>query len=151
LKFDAKKLARIGWAYNIESHIQTRLLEPDSPDSTDGSIEAQGHQKQYDDVKNADNHQDNHKKLSDMVLNRAYSSTQTDIRQPIASQEPSEPSEPSADDTIEQQQILNSIYRLGHSDLFACKNCKINGDIQAILITSTYLGHIHIIIMITIQ
>ena len=37
LKFDTKKLARIGWAYNIESHIQTKLSEPDSPDGSDSS------------------------------------------------------------------------------------------------------------------
>lgn len=27
-----------------------------------------------------------------------------------------------------EQQIPNSIYRIGRSDLFACKNCKVKGD-----------------------
>ena len=38
-----------------------------------------------------------------------------------------EPSLPSPNEAIEQQ-IPNSIYRLGHSDLFACKSCKVKGD-----------------------
>ena len=130
LKFDAKKLARIGWAYNIESHIQTKLQKPDSPDSPDGSdssIEAKGRQKQHDDVKNTDNHPENCEKLSNTDPDYADNRTQTDIKQPIALQEPSEPSEPSADEPTEQQ-IPNSVYRLGHSDLFACKNCKLRDD-----------------------
>jgi hypothetical protein len=34
---------------------------------------------------------------------------------------------PSANNA-EEQQIPNSIYRLGHSDLFGYKNCKIKSD-----------------------
>jgi len=49
------------------------------------------------------------------------------IKQAIASEEPSEPSEPSAEKETEQQ-IPNSIYRLGHSDRWACKNCSVKGD-----------------------
>jgi hypothetical protein len=30
----------------------------------------------------------------------------------------------------QQQQIPDSIYRLGHSDTWACKNCKLTGDIH---------------------
>jgi hypothetical protein len=124
LKFDAKKLARIGWAYNIESNIQTTLVEPDSPDSPDGSIELRGHQKQDDDIKNEDNDPHNLQKLSNTSQNHVDNTTQLENKQPIASQEPSEPS---ANKAVEQQ-IPNSIYRLGHSDLFACKNCKVRGD-----------------------
>jgi hypothetical protein len=122
LKFDAKKLARIGWAYNIESHIQTKL-EPDSPDSPDGSIELQGHHKQDDDVKNEDND------LNNTSTNHVDNTSQIENKQPIASQEPSAPSEPSANDppAIEQQ-TPDSIYRIGHSDLFACNNCNVKGD-----------------------
>jgi hypothetical protein len=93
-------------------------------DSSDGSIEAQGRQKQDDHIKNADNHSNNGQKLSDMTKNHVNNSAQTDIREPIASHEPSEPS---ADDAVEQQ-IQNSIYRIGHSDLFGCANCKVKGD-----------------------
>ena len=56
MKFDAKKLARLGWAYNIETHIQTKL-EPDSPD---GSIEAKGSRDEYDDIKHAINQEESH-------------------------------------------------------------------------------------------
>ncbi len=38
-----------------------------------------------------------------------------------------EPSQPSPNEATEQQ-LQNSIYRLGHSDLFGCKNCKVKGD-----------------------
>jgi hypothetical protein len=88
------------------------------------AIKAQGRQKQDDDIKNAGNHSNNGQKLSDMTKNHADNIALIDIREPIASQEPSEPS---ADEAVEQQ-IPNSIYRIGRSDLFACKNCKVKGD-----------------------
>ena len=47
--------------------------------------------------------------------------------------EPSEGSDPSGQviedsSAIEQQKVPVSIYRIGHSDLFACKNCKVKAD-----------------------
>jgi hypothetical protein len=38
------------------------------------------------------------------------------------------PEEEQEEKEQEQQQIPDSIYRLGHSDLFACKNCNVKGD-----------------------
>jgi hypothetical protein len=45
---------------------------------------------------------------------------------------PSEPSVPSVSDSrpgiAEDVVRPSTIYRLGHSDNFACKNCKVRGD-----------------------
>lgn len=90
-KFDAKKLARLGWTYNIESHIQTKL-EPDGPDSPNGSIETKGSRDEYDDIKHAINQEESYQKLSNIIANCSNNITQMEVRQPIASQEPSEPS-----------------------------------------------------------
>ena len=65
--------------------------------------------------------------LSNTSPNYVDNTTQIEYKQPIASQEPSEPSEPSANEAVEQQ-MPNSIYRIGHSDRWACNNCNVKGD-----------------------
>jgi hypothetical protein len=65
----------------------------------------------------------NHQILADI----RNSATQNDHKDVIALEQPLLPSEPSANEVAEQQ-IPDSIYRIGRSDLFACKNCKIKGD-----------------------
>ena len=47
----------------------------------------------------------------------------------IKSSEPSEPSgSKSLSDFHKDLNTSNTIYRLGHSDIFGCKNCKVKGD-----------------------
>jgi hypothetical protein len=60
-------------------------------------------------------------------VDMANSSSQNHNKEVEALQEPSLPSDPSANEVVEQQ-TPDSIYRIGHSDLFGCKNCKIKGD-----------------------
>jgi hypothetical protein len=105
----------------------TTLVEPDSPDSPDGSIDLRGYQKQDDDIKNEGNDANNSQKLSNTSPNHVHNTTQIEDKQPIASHEPSEPSELSANEAVEQR-IPNSIYRIGHSDMWACNNCNVKGD-----------------------
>jgi hypothetical protein len=124
LKFDSQKLARIGWAYNIESHIQTKLEEPDGPDSPDGSIELRSRHKQDEDIRNKDSDPNIPQKLSNRSQKHVDTTTRIEHKQPISSQELSELS---VNDTAEQQ-IPNTIYRIAHTDRWACRNCNVKGD-----------------------
>jgi hypothetical protein len=132
LKFDVEKLARAGKIYNIESNIQTKIATPstedgrragDSGDSGVGSAEAQSSSKQVDDIKNVKNQLDDRKKSPDISTNPANPSIDKGSKQSIAPKEPTQPTQPTPT-------ALKSIYRLGHSDTWACsrKNCNLRGD-----------------------
>ena len=132
LKFDVEKLARAGKIYNIESNIQTKIATPstedgrragDSGDSGVGSAEAQSSSKQVDDIKNVKNQSDDGKKSPDISTNPANPSIDKGSKQSIAPEEPTQPTQPTPT-------ALKSIYRLGHSDTWACshKNCNLRGD-----------------------
>jgi hypothetical protein len=98
-----------------------------SSTSSEGSTEGLGPFAQNIDVKNTNNISNNCRKSSNNEIDITNSSSQSHNEDLGALEEPSAPSAPSADDTIEQQ-LPNSIYRIGHSDLFGCNNCKVKGD-----------------------
>ena len=76
-------------------------------------------------LKNINDLLNNHEKSSYNKANAINSAMQNDVKDPLVLQEPSQPS---PNEAVAEQQLPNSIYRLGHSDLFACKNCKVKGD-----------------------
>jgi hypothetical protein len=132
LRFDPEKLVKVGNAYNIGTNIQTKVVDdedgdPEGSESSEGSIEGRGSYTQNTHLKNTNNLTDHYKKSPNSEVNVANSSSQNYNKEVEALQEPSLPSDPPANEVVEQQ-IPNSIYRIGHSDLFACKNCKVKGD-----------------------
>jgi hypothetical protein len=127
LIFDPEKVARAGKVYNTNVSIQTKILLQDSsegPEGSEGSMEkTEDHQDKY----NTDNKKDNNtlsKNTHDIAPNIANVLKPEDNRNNGLSPQPSALSEPSA--TITRQQ--DTIYRLGHTDNWACHNCKQKGD-----------------------
>jgi hypothetical protein len=92
-----------------------------------GSIAGIGSYTQNTHVKNTNNQPNDYEKSPNTKADIRNSATQNDHKDVIALEQPLLPSEPSANEVAEQQ-IPDSIYRIGRSDLFACKNCKIKGD-----------------------
>jgi len=66
------------------------------------------------------------------IPNNASNITIPEDENPLVSINPSEPSEPSGSESVsgsyKDLNISYTIYRLGHSDIFGCKNCKVKGD-----------------------
>ena len=142
LIFDKEKLLKVGSAYNLRSSIQTKLLEYKDSISSEGSESSEGCVRSkantctaiqvyhaIDNSKievfrtneqittpniatsfvNITNKQNNQATLDAKTLNTSI-------------QEPSQPSQPSL------QGIGQSIYRIGNTDSWACKNCKQRDD-----------------------
>jgi hypothetical protein len=144
LVFDLDKLVKVGKAYGLETNIQTELSvfeeeqqrgHPDGPDGPDGSTGKQGHFKVEGDVRTVSNSSDSYEKSPDISTNIINPIIEKHSKQPNPSQEPSAPSEPSASSSIttstgtnDADTISKSTYRLGHSDIFACNNCRLRGD-----------------------
>ena len=96
-------------------------------ESSEGSMEMPGDNHYKDDTDNEKDSNILSKNTQDITQNPANILKSEDNRSDGISPKPSEPSEPSA--TIIQQQG-NSIYRIGHTDNWACHNCKQKGDIH---------------------
>jgi hypothetical protein len=92
-------------------------------------------------LKNANNYLNNCENSNNNATNPANTLTQTESREGILYQELSQPSHPSQFSSSSstsnprdysssqiRPEVVKAIYRLGHSDLFACKNCNVKGD-----------------------
>src|ERR1044072_1395823 len=104
-----------------------------------------GHSNEKNNLKNANNHLNNCENSNNNATAPANTLTQTESREGILYQELSQPSHPSQFSSLSSSssssskiqdyassqirpEIEKAIYRLGHSDLFACKNCNVKGD-----------------------
>lgn len=141
LIFDTDKLIRIGRSYDIETKIQLKLEDPThAPDGPDGSDGSDGSDKSLTTPKENHNTEVTKADVPEGNLNNNINNTTEKSKGPfiirIKSSEPSELSATSrldiADDKIQKTSDTNdaikTIYRLGHSDTFACHNCKNKGD-----------------------
>jgi hypothetical protein len=140
--FDVEELTRVGKAYNLPTKIQTKIVVKeeegcyygDSPEDPEGSEGSTAKESDSTDRMPTEN--------SGTMLNSSEKQIQneqngtgvdTDFTQEERDNmtayltKPSEPSEPSAD-TGSLEVSKQTIYRLGHTDLFACHNCKNKGD-----------------------
>ena len=79
------------------------------------------------DEKNTNTQPNDYEKSSNNKTDIRNIATQNDHKDVIVLEQPSLSSWPSADEVVEQQ-TPDSIYRIGHSDLFGCNYCKIKGD-----------------------
>jgi hypothetical protein len=132
LIFDTDKLAKIGKSYGFEVHIELKFWEGnnDDPDGSDGSdsfSKSSTTSKENGIVKFIKNYDNNANIFQINPNNAIYNTNHKNEIASVTSIRPPELSELSADDA-EEQQIPNSIYRIGHSDLFGCKSCKVKGD-----------------------
>jgi hypothetical protein len=131
LIFDLEKLVKVGKVYDLETVIPTKFSPysikdsqlGDGGDGSDGSIKGEEYSKQNMDVRRVNSSSNNNEKSNEFATNTANTTTYKDSEDAPSSQEPSQlslpsPSSPSTTD------ISKSIYRLGHSDIWTCKNCK---------------------------
>jgi hypothetical protein len=115
----------------------------DGCDDCDGSIEAIDYSNEKNNLKNTNNHLNNCENSNNNATTPANTLTQTESREGILYQELSHPSHPSQYSSLPSStsskipdyassqirpEVVKAIYRLGHSDLFACKNCNVKGD-----------------------
>jgi hypothetical protein len=116
--FDPVELARVGKVYNLKTSIQTKIVIEDDPEHPEGIEDTT-------ETLPAKNEGNSYSLRGKNCLERA------DNRD-SHSKEPSACSASSAPNSISNHPkdfVTNStIYRLGHSDNFACKNCKVRGD-----------------------
>jgi hypothetical protein len=131
--FDPEELERVGRAYNLTTKIQTRMInaiEEKCRTRPEGSEGSEGIRESHVDV----NHDRTAENSAISQGNQAQKFDEKELNEKDKpSAEPSEGSDPSGQvieesSTMEPQKVPDSIYRLGHSDLFACKNCKAKGD-----------------------
>lgn len=131
--FDPEELERVRRAYNLTTKIQTKVInviEEECRTRPEGSEGNEGIRKSHVNV-NHDRTADNSSILQQNRTQRTDAKALNEEDGP--SLEPSEGSDPSGQvieesSTLEQQKVPGTVYRLGHSDLFACKDCKVKGD-----------------------
>jgi hypothetical protein len=125
LIFNPQKVTRAGKGYNTKASIQTKILlvqdKPEDPEGAEGSIKTPTDRKDKQDLENGEDSTQSNKNTQYIVQNTVNILQQNDDRSLSTSPEPSVLSEPSV---ITQP----NIYRLGHTDRFACKNCSIVDD-----------------------
>ena len=138
LIFDIDKLVKIGKPYELETHVQLKLLEedhkPDGPDSSDGfgktlTTSKDNHNREI--TNNDGNHINISEGNPDNHVNNTADQNENPSVIPIKSSEPSEPSAiklttNAATTTATATNI--AVYRLGGTDTWACRNCKIKAD-----------------------
>lgn len=135
LIFNVDKLAKIGRSYDIETNIQLKLSTEYKTERSEGS---EGSRKEEDIVEDRPNikpinKQNNLHKIFELNPDNNQNNISTRKEKlfgtAIKSSEPSESSGSNSVPTFPKDLAKpNTIYRLGHSDDFACKNCKIRGD-----------------------
>jgi len=135
LIFDPEKLVKIGKSYEIETSIQLKLLSEDKAEGSEGS---EGFRKEKDVIEQNPNmeltsKENNFPKIFEQTLdiksNILSARNEEQFDKAIKSSEPSEPSgSESVSGSHKDLNISSTIYRLGHSDIFGCKNCKVKGD-----------------------
>ena len=125
LIFDPQKVARAGKVYNTNVSIQTKILSeknrPDDPEGSEGSMELPEDNHYKDDIDNEKDIDILSKNTQAIAQNPANILKPEDNRNDDMSPKPSEPSA-----TITEQK--NSIYRIDHTDNWACHNCRQKGD-----------------------
>jgi hypothetical protein len=133
LIFDPEKLVKIGKSYDIETSIQLKLpIE----EKTDGSERSDGFKKRTKPDENHnvginDHHNDSDKISEQNPSNISNNAIPKDEQLPDCGIKPSESSESSGLESVSDLKDLkkySTIFRLGHSDIFGCKNCRIKGD-----------------------
>jgi hypothetical protein len=135
LIFDLEKLVKIGKSYDIETSIQLKILAEDKAEGSEGS---EGFGKEKDFIEQNPNmeltsKENNFPKIFEEISdNNSNNITTRDERPLDNATKSSEPSEPSGanlvSNIVKDLATTNTIYRIGHSDNFACKNCKVIGD-----------------------
>ena len=141
LIFETDKLSKIGRSYNLGTHIRLKFSEEnnddDSYDSSDGFSKTSPISKENDRIEitnNLGHHINISEKSLDDIVNNTEEKNETAC---ITSLKLSEASEPSANfdsngnigkDQNAGVDINKTIYRLDHTDVFVCHNCKNNGD-----------------------
>jgi hypothetical protein len=137
LTFDIDKLAKIAKSYDLYIDIQLKLSdensEADGSDSSDDFSKTTATSNENDNTKIANVYQNSINISEGNPKNVVNNTREKDENPSVISVKPSEPSEPSAkvleeSSTAITQQVPESIYRLGHSDNWACKNCILKGD-----------------------
>jgi hypothetical protein len=135
--FDPEELERVGRGYNLKTRIQTKVvdvIEEENRTRPEGSEGSEGYRKSHVDV-NHDRIAENSANSAIPVGNQVQRINEKELNEEDDrySVEPSEGSDPSGQvieesSTLEQQKVPATIYRLGHSDRWACKDCNIKGD-----------------------
>ncbi|MFL6508542.1 MAG: hypothetical protein ACJ704_11490 [Nitrososphaeraceae archaeon] len=93
LTFDFEKLSRVANIYNIEANMQKKLIELDHEGIVGnvGSTEAESSSVEDGHAKIVNNQSNNDKKSVDTIENHVDNTTQKDTKEPIVSEEPTEP------------------------------------------------------------
>jgi hypothetical protein len=141
LIFDTDKIAKIGKSYGLDTDIQLKLpseiSNADGPDGSDGFSKGPLEPKDNNIAKIINNQDKDTNFSRENLINEENNISEKNENLLGTLIEPSEPSEPSAKVPSESPcsvrqalQESNSIYRLGRTDTWACKNCRQKGDIH---------------------
>jgi len=134
LIFDIDKLAKIGRSYDLETNIQLKLPIGEMTEGSEGSEgfreEATSPSKNSD-VEITNKHSE-YNRICEQIPNNTSNNTTPRVEKVVdIAIKPSDPSEPSGSNSlpdISKGLTTGTIYRLGRSDNFGCKNCKVRGD-----------------------
>jgi hypothetical protein len=135
LIFDPEKLVKIGKSYEIETIIKLKLLSEDKAEGSEGS---EGFRKETELLEQNHNIElatkdDNFPKIFEQSLDiKSNILSARNEKQFDKAVKLSDPSEPSGANLVSNHAkdlaTTNMIYRIGHSDNFGCKSCKVRGD-----------------------
>ncbi|HEY7573406.1 MAG TPA: hypothetical protein VH796_18760 [Nitrososphaeraceae archaeon] len=135
LIFDIDKLAKIGRSYDLDTNIQLKLPVKDG---TEGSESSEDFRKETDVLEQNTNigltsKENKCPQIFEQTLdNKSNILLATNEKLRGNAVKPSESSEPSGANLVshfpKDIATINTLYRIGHSDNFACKNCKTTGD-----------------------
>jgi hypothetical protein len=155
LVFDNEKLLKVGNAYNLKSTIQTKLSDCEDNNSSEGCEGCEGSRVNsctaiqvyhgFDNNK-IEIFRNDGKTITAKIISNLVNITNNQIHKESTDTkilnayllEPTQPSQPSLSGlTIINNQATvlatpfdfsQTIYRLGHSDIFACEKCTLKGD-----------------------
>ena len=135
LIFDQEKLVKIGKSYDIETSIQLKLPAEDKTEGSEGSEgfrKGQATSEQNSSIEYTNNLHDIPKVFEKTYDNNPNNITTREERLLDSATKLSEPSEPSGSESFSgfhrDPNRSNTIYRIGRSDNWACKNCRLKGD-----------------------
>jgi hypothetical protein len=127
LIFDPEKLVRVGKTYNIETDIQTKVVENEGYESSEGSLESGASYMQNRDITNINNLPVDYKKSYKNETGITNSTIRGDNKESVPLGMPSLLSQPSLRE--EERLMPGSVYRL-YGDTWGCRNCNLRDDIH---------------------
>ena len=126
--------SKIGRSYDLEANIQLKLPIGDMAEGSEGSESFRKEDTrpgENPNIKITNKHNRSNKICEQIPNNTSNNATAKDEKVVDIAIKPSDPSEPSGSNPLSdifKGLTIGTIYRIGYSDNFGCKNCKVRGD-----------------------